>query len=753
MKLTTEEIDFLLSQPASDLESILSSYSPEEAQAIVQQVMAYGSSTPPVLDERTAQAERMKAKRARARDIAIPLPANPDRRNECLADGNEVLFLQTYFASTFFQGFTVDRQAMLSGIISAARYGGDHAIAGPRGEGKTRLAIYGALYLAIRRLSVFPIVIGKSQTKSQNELKTIKERLQQNELLIADFPEIGVPFQAVGPWSSRARMQTVNGGEYTNIEIGADHLIFPTITRAQLPDDWPEDCEPVSCGQILSSLGVDGPIRGTNFRDERPTLAILDDIENAMTADSDTSIEANEDIIEKDIGGLGGSGRRVSRVMLCTTQNRKCIAYKYTDRKQKPSWNGVRFRKMITRPDRMDLWERYIELRQGREDDDPEARAAHRFYVAHRDKMDEGCEISNPYSYDRREYSDGDTVERSAIQAYFNRVADFGPEAVATEDDNDPPEETGPVGLGLTAALVSSRVNGMSRFEVPAETRCITVGIDVGKYNCHYTIGAWTKAASCYVCDYGIAEVSGTSTDMDKSSSEPHIYRCLLDWRDWLMDLKIVDATGARRTVDAVFVDSGDFTDAVYEFVRQVGGSPFFATKGMQPYHGPKTSSTNTIVGEHLHAAKLDAQKLWLYHLDTDFWKQYVHLRFLTPTFNEDSTIHKGSMSLFNPGGSKKHLSYSQHIVAEEYVSEFVKEKGEKRFWIVHNRNNHWLDATTMMSAAASTQAIHLLRESNLAPVRAEDAKANRPKRTRTPAVGRSGRKGGWVQGARRGRR
>jgi hypothetical protein len=74
-------------------------------------------------------------------------------------------------------------------------------------------------------------------------------------------------------------MQTC-GGEYTNLKIAADHIIFPTLSRDQLPDDWPDDLNPVSHGQILASVGIDGGIRGTNYRDVRPDIAIIDDIED-----------------------------------------------------------------------------------------------------------------------------------------------------------------------------------------------------------------------------------------------------------------------------------------------------------------------------------------------------------------------------------------------------------------------------------------------------------------------------------------
>jgi hypothetical protein len=397
----------------------------------------------------------MAKKRASDRDIKIPIPKDPIRRRDALQDGE--LFLTTYFPEVFFEPFTADRRDMHDSIVRAAMYGGDQAIAGTRGEGKTKLAIYTALYLTLTGLAVFPIVIGKNQRKSESELRTVREKLQQSELLLQDFPEICQPFKAVGGWSSRARMQTV-AGEFSRLELAADHLIYPTIGRHQLPDDWPEDIEPVSRGQILASIGIDGGIRGTNYRDIRPDIAIIDDIEDRQAAESDAVIEKNEDIIEKDIAGLASSARRVARVFLCTIQNRKCIAFKFTDPKKKPSWKGKRYRKMIKRPDRMDLVQEYMTKRIERADDDPDAREAFRFWRDNRAEIERDCVVSNASSFDGTIHEDGEPLELSAIQSYFNKVADWGDEAVATEIDNDPPEEVGPQGSGLVEWIGSRPV-------------------------------------------------------------------------------------------------------------------------------------------------------------------------------------------------------------------------------------------------------------------------------------------------------
>lgn len=757
-KLTQAEIDFFNSLSDSEFNRLLLAMDEVTRREVLEQLTGQSfktkketpSSEPKkakqtVEEQRAKEREKLNEKRRAARDVPISIPADPARRNRLL--GDPIGFLQFYFPSTFDQPFTADRTEMLESIIRAAKYGGDFAIAGPRGEGKTRLAMYGGLYLMFARLSNFPMVIGKSQTKSANELKTIRERIQQNERLIADFPEVAIPFAVIGGATSRCRNQTV-AGTYTNIAMASDHLIFPTITREMLPDDWPEECESTAEGQIFSALGVDGPIRGTNYRDRRPTLAMLDDIENRDSAASDVQIEANIDIIEKDVAGLGNK-RRVSRVMLCTTQNRKCIAYIYTDPKQKPSWNGKRFRKCVVKPDRMDLWDEYIELRQSRGEDDPDAREAFRFYRDNKDAMDAGAEMSNPYQFDDRTHADGEPVELSALQQYFSRVADFGPDAVATEDDNDPPETVGPQGTGLTAKMVQSRLSGLDRRQLPAGAIAFTVGIDVGKYLHHWTATAWMKGGAGMVVDYGVHEVPNTSPDMDKKNAERMIYKSLLDLRSQFNAEQWVDASGAAREVNAFFVDSSDFTEAVYQFIRDVGGNPWFCTKGVSPYREVVKATDDKKPSHQQHAHYLPEAKVWLMNLNADYWKRWVHERYLTPTFDDENNINGGSLSLFQPEGKRGHRTYSNHIIAEEWVSEFTPGKGEKCYWIVHDRNNHWLDSTAMASAAGAFLGANLLTgvpSPVVQATKAANARARRGKRKRP----RHGNGGNWMDRVRR---
>jgi len=397
----------------------------------------------------------------------------------------------------------------------------------------------------------------------------------------------------------------------------------------------------------------------------------------------------------------------------------------------------------------MDLVEQYIAMRKERVIEDPDARDAFRFWRDSQELIEAGCVVSNVHSYSKKIHADGEPVELSAIQSYYNRVADMGAKAVATEIDNDPPEETGPMGVGITSAIVASRNSGLSRRQLPANTVALTAAIDVGKYRCHWVVIAWWAGAGGCVVDYGVAEVTGTSKLIDNEASEPMIYKALLNWRDELLQKEFVDATGTKRTIDFCFVDSGTCTNAVYEFTRQVAGI-FHPSKGINPYRAKKQSTETLLAGANMHAVKFPSQELWLYELDTSHWKQWVHERFLTPTFDESNMMRKGALSLFSMEGTQTHNSYAHHIVAEEYVREFKEGKGSKEYWRVNNENNHWLDATYYAAAASEACGIKLLAQSEIeiAPRHIDKQQEQKPKQQQQAyrhGVNLRQRAGGWI--------
>jgi hypothetical protein len=330
------------------------------------------------------------------------------------------------------------------------------------------------------------------------------------------------------------------------------------------------------------------------------------------------------------------------------------------------------------------------------------------FYLANRAAMDDGVVMISDH-YNQVETEDGRQTVYSAIQQAYNKIADTSLSAFKTEYQNDPDPEEVPETVGLTAGKVASRLSGYLQGEIPTNTEHITVGLDIGKYYSHWVKCAWHGNAIGHVVDYGVMETPGMATATDSKAVMAALLPALLQWRT------DIDPEGK---LDFSLVDAGDYTDAVYEFVRQVGGTPFAASKGWDAGRfrlGKEQPDRRLFIEAYAH--KLPAEKLWLYNVNTEHWKQWVHERFNTATFDESEMLNDGSLSLFSaPGDRKRHLSFSHHIVAEERREIFVPGKGMTRKWVTLSKNNHYLDATALACAAAGCLGVRIIPRTSVQP-------------------------------------
>jgi len=163
-----------------------------------------------------------------------------------------------------------------------------------------------------------------------------------------------------------------------------------------------------------------------------------------------------------------------------------------------------------------------------------------------------------------------------------------------------------------------------------------------------------------------------------------------------------------------VLVDSGDYSESIYEFCHQMG-APFFPSKGWSKdrFHQKKqTDDYEPFLEAYAHRT-MDSKRreMWLYNVQTEFWKKWGQERFLVNAFM-DQTRLPGSMALFDPphGDQKFHLQFARHMVSESEQLVPVDGKVNKRVWVVHDKsNNHWLDAYALACAAAGCTGLRLV--------------------------------------------
>jgi hypothetical protein len=206
-------------------------------------------------------------------------------------------------------------------------------------------------------------------------------------------------------------------------------------------------------------------------------------------------------------------------------------------------------------------------------------------------------------------------------------------------------------------------------------------------------------------------ETNGIGVNSDQASIDQALLKSLEAWRNDML---------ADNPPDFCMIDSGDGNhyQPVYEFVRRYG-LPFVASKGSNDgrisFEGQDTATRL-----HFERCRADVQTqegIWLYHIDSEFWKYQVQNRFLTATFSDQHQFNDGSLSLFASEDKKQHLAFSHHTVAEERQEQFVPGKGLVKKWRKVNPNNHWLDATSLALCAAGVLGLRVVPRQPIAPL------------------------------------
>lgn len=641
--------------------------------------------------------------------VTIAVSATSLRRRKRY-ERDVVGWLTHYFPSVFTYGLTDQQREMAAAILAAARFGGDQSIAAPRGEGKTTITECVVIYCVLTGIVTFPLILAATGPDAERILGNIKAQIADNDLLYEDYHEICGPARELQGLPNRANGQLVTGKigaevvaeDRSRIKWSGRQIVLPTI-----PGRYSR-----ASGQIVATRGLDSAVRGIRYGTMRPDLAVIDDPETREVAESDTLPAKLEKKLDQDIAGLAGQRRRIARVMLTTLMNRVSVSARFTDPTIKPSWKGRRFRLLEQWPERRDLWDEYVSLRQaGQAAGDQFGREAHEFYINNRQQMDLGAVVNNPHRYAVARMPDGSQQQVSSLQACWDLIADIGESAFNTEYQNDPPEEFGPIESGITAHRIQKQISGYDRRVVPPDCVLITQGIDVRKIALHWVVRAWRRDGTGYVIDYGVHEVHGTTYGSDEGVDWA-VYRAILDRMESFRDTVYESAVHLERFT---LVDAGWRTDAVYSACREIG-------VGIMPIMGfGKSSGCTQANFNDVQRRTLDRKpgngwflsrrgKLWLVCADADRWKAWEHDRWMTAPGKPLSLQMFGQQSERPDRMSddeKLHHAYARHIVNEIEVEEPYKGT-IRRIWKPKSENTHWFDASYYADVAAAMKGIQI---------------------------------------------
>lgn len=626
----------------------------------------------------------------------------------------------------FWYDFTQQQEAMIAAIGEAIAHGGDQAIAASRGEGKTVIARRLAIKYVLSGRVSFVVLFAATAADAGDSLQSIRGEIEDNDRLWEYYPEVCQPVRDLEGVAQKASSMLASGERHDN---GGEYVEEPIkftwcgheITMPNVPGS-------PSAGAIIATRGLDAAVRGLNKKGRRPDVAIIDDPDTEKTARSEDQAEKLEQRIDKAIAGLGGQQRGIARVMLTTLQNRNCVSYRYTDPAAKPTWKGKRFRFLLKPPDRADLWQEYVDRvvtdiqKRGEDGEplDPFTRDAHRFYLSNREAMEAGAVVANPHRFDPADLGDGTLLEESALQRYYNMVARIGPDAVATEYDNDPPESGEAKDDGLTPHRIQHQVSGYPRRVVPPDCNRLTMGVDVGKFLLHWVVVAWRPDGTSYLIDYGTQDVRGTTRGTEEGM-EQAITSAIRALCSQKTDEPYARADGELVPLDMTLVDSGWglTTSAVYAATRDLGsdvapakGEGDGATgdngRGGGVYRPAQNRTWDILPGDRWkrHTLRKDRVKLFLW--DAGYWKDWGINRWLTPVDKPGCRFIWGTFAAPERQRVKDHAQVSYHLCANCYNDV----PGRGRIWGerpgMDGDKDHWQDAQAMADVAASVVGVRL---------------------------------------------
>ncbi|MBL9140287.1 MAG: phage terminase large subunit family protein, partial [Phycisphaerae bacterium] len=638
---------------------------------------------------RQREQERQRELSKAGRDIgAIPPVANPERRAAC--ERNFRLFCETYGKAVFVLEWSPDHLIELERIDQSVLNGGLFAMADPRGDGKTTRCEWGALYALLNGHRRFGALIGATEGDAEDRLGNVKAELENNDLLLEDYPEVCFPIRALEGIVARAQGQLCQG-ERTRIEWGAKQIVLPTIPGSR------------ASGAIVKVAGITGRIRGMNFKRQdgssvRPDFVIVDDPQTDESARSLTQSRQRESTLAGAVLGLAGPGKDISGFMPCTVIQPDDMADRILDPKRHPEWNGMRTRMVKAWPKRMELWDRYVEMRKDSMRRGAKGEDAQAYYAANRSEMDEGALVS----WEARRKPD----ELSALQHAMNILCDRGREVFHAEYQNDPLPLADATRSEMNADEIVQRLNGVPRTRVPVWATTLTAFVDVQDACLWWMVCAWGDGFTGAVVDYGAWPDQGrpyfTQREVKRSLAKAYPKASGAEGR-WYAGLDALGEhvlgrewhreDGATLRVSRLLIDANypKSSDTVRQWCRET----VHAAAAM-PSHGKYVGASSIPFSQYKRKPGEQLGQNWLIrkgtraavrHVSwsTNDWKSFFVARMTTAKGD------KGSLSLFGRDG-EAHRMLADQWTAERAVP--VESKGRRvdEWKAIPGRDNHLFD-------------------------------------------------------------
>ena len=406
-------------------------------------------------------AKIMAAQTARHNAIERRKPADPARRKRL--EATPIKWLRYYLAETYTRPFEKPHIEIVRGVLDAHETRGRFVVAAERGIGKSAVLWGLVLYLALTGKQRYPVCVPWADKALKRAFRFWKNALCFNERIAADYPDYCQPFEHAKGIAQRVPCVTwKDTGKPTGAQLTAGEGIIV------LPDR-------LGC---IGGATINGNIRGLNHPQEggrvlRPSIVLLDDVQDRTTAKSPVQVADTVSIIDGDVAGCGDAGKDLPMLMAVNCIERGDVADHYLNH---PEWKALRIPCVEKWPDGWDekesaaraAWDEWAQKWRAGDGDVA-------FYRKHRDTMTAGMVLSAPAAFKGAEKCPD--AFYGVIRMYYR----MGREAFMAERQQsplDPIAEAGP--YTLTPAIIQSRTNAARKMgERPEWATRIVASTDV----------------------------------------------------------------------------------------------------------------------------------------------------------------------------------------------------------------------------------------------------------------------------------
>jgi predicted phage terminase large subunit-like protein len=298
---------------------------------------------------------------------ALQREMSPHRRR--IASTSPQLFARIYLSSAFSAAPSRMHTETFTCLQSLHQRRGTHVVIGaPRGHAKsTVVTLAYVLWCLLYGVEPFVVIASGTEQQAARLVEHVRVHLESNPLLRQDFPELA-EVRRITPWRK-------------------DTLRLPT-------------------GSLLMAFSSGQNLRGIRFGKHRPTLIVVDDIEDKQSVVYEEQRAKLSDWFHSTLLKAGSPDTNV--IVVGTVLHHDSLLANLLDGTKCPGWRTFRYQAVERFCDHPELWDRYSAITSGQEPyPAPPAmggqwgeKGARAFLDDHRERMAEGAKVLWPQQYD-----------------------------------------------------------------------------------------------------------------------------------------------------------------------------------------------------------------------------------------------------------------------------------------------------------------------------------------------------------------